>query len=337
MDFISMCSKIQSEIQDFKNHINWLESQRISFMLKNFREDEVRLRNCIDEIQDFHRDMFVLPAAEEKQTCSKNGGTKSNYFVTKPGCSKNKPSNSMNKSEPSLPRLILKLPKGVLNKAYSTENDSDDESYDINDQSTNNRDELSDIKYESNVVKDASDSSKTESISSKTKSISSKAESISIKTKSISSKTKSISSKTKSISSKAESIRSKAESISSKAESISSKAESISSKTESEGNTSDSSNDENELAKKLLLDLLADSEREITISLLHLISKFSCFQRNLREAEVKAFQLGQIFPSGSNAPIKKLLKTLNGSVLYLDETVSNIYAKYVEMLHSVIH
>ncbi|GBM93410.1 hypothetical protein AVEN_151663-1 [Araneus ventricosus] len=291
-------SRIDSAIKSTKNHINWLELDRVAAILKTLKDDEVRLTKCIDDIELFHRDMFVLPNKENKpadaenETAMKDDMNETEYSVTEPECSGNEPMHSMNEPDFSMNeqnssrrRLILKFPKSCTNNMYS-ESDHSYVSSLIKIDSGGDMDELVDIM---DGLFDAMD----------------------------------------------ESVDVMDESGDGMDESSDGMKESSDGMKESSDGKEEPSDDENEMAKKVLLNVLTDKEKEITELVLHLIYTFSCFQRRLRKAETSASLSSRIIPGKSRFKVKRTLNSLSGTVLHLDKTASKIYAKYSEMLQSL--
>ncbi|GBM55261.1 hypothetical protein AVEN_168400-1 [Araneus ventricosus] len=293
-------SRIESAIKSTKDDINWAEINRIFSMLNSLKDDEDRLSKCIDDIEVFHRGMFVLPKKENKpadtenRTAMKDDMNETEYSVTEPECSRNEPMYSinepdcsMNKQKSSRRSLILKIPKSIVyNRPQSM--DEVDDSYGPS--FSNN--EIGDGKNESGDAKDESSCDMDESGDGKD------------------------------------------ESSCDMDESSYDMDESSYDMDESSYDRDESSDAEIEMAKKVLLNLLTDNEKEITELVLHLIYTFSCFQRKLQTAD-SLYTSTKFSPDGSNVNINRMLKDLSVSVLYLDKTVSNIYEKYSEMLESL--
>ncbi|GBN60339.1 hypothetical protein AVEN_83706-1 [Araneus ventricosus] len=286
-------SRIESAIKSTKDDIDWAEINRIFSMLKTLKDDENRLSKCIDDIEIFHRDMFVLPKKENKPADTENASgmkddmAEAEFSVTVPDCSRNEPMYSMNEPECSVNKqkssrrsLILKIPISIVYNKLQSINEADDiyGSCFSNNESSDNKNGTGDVKNESSYDMDESGDGKDES-------------SYDIE-------------------------------------------ESGVGKDESSYDKDESSDAEIEMAKKVVLNLLADKEKEITELVLHLICTFSCFQRKLQKAD-SLYPSTKCSPDGSNVNANRMLKDLSGSVLYLDKTVSNIYAKYSEMLESL--
>ncbi|GBM99845.1 hypothetical protein AVEN_260772-1 [Araneus ventricosus] len=117
-------SRIESAIKSTKDDIICVEINRIFSMLNSLKDGEDRLSKCIDDIEIFHRDMFVLPKKENKPADTENASgmkddmTETEFSVTIPDCSRNEPMYSMNEPECSVNKqkssrrsLILKIPK----------------------------------------------------------------------------------------------------------------------------------------------------------------------------------------------------------------------------------
>ncbi|CAL1271827.1 unnamed protein product [Larinioides sclopetarius] len=139
---LNIISRTKTTIKKSKKNINWMEMKRTSDVLNDLKNDENRLKRCIDNIEVFHRDMFILPIVEDKPSGKENTPemNETEYSVTEPESPANEPSHSMN--EPNFSshqpnssnvqnsarrRLILKIPKSSITMDTS-ENKS---SYDI--------------------------------------------------------------------------------------------------------------------------------------------------------------------------------------------------------------
>ncbi|CAL1271826.1 unnamed protein product [Larinioides sclopetarius] len=304
---------------------------RVIKMLKSLQEDEDRLKKCINNIEVFHRDMFVLPYKEDKPVETENASSmkddinESEYSLTEPECSGNEPIYSMNEPDSSMnrpdcsmteqkqfcQRLILKIPKSCIMNMNSSKNEVDDTygSSFSKYESGNGKNKMDDCKNEPSNVMNESGAGKDEFSYDIDESGTGKDEfSYDID----------------------ESGTGKDEFSYDIDESGTGKDE-FSYDMEESAYFHNHTND-GKMAKMALLDLLANKEKEITKLVLNLIYTFHSFQSRLQTAETSVFLSGNFFPSGSNENIKRTMTALSASVLHLDKTVSNIFSKYSEML-----